>query len=250
MELKDNERIDDLQYKDLKIIQDTEGFCFGIDSVLISNYAKKDIKKGYNVVDLGSGTGIIDILLCGKTELNHITGIEIQEEVADMSKKSIRLNNLEDKINIINDDIKNIIEKGYIDKNKINAVITNPPYKEANNGLINESKKKIISRHETTAKLEDFISIASQILCDNGIFFMVNKPERLVDIISEMRKYKIEPKQIRMVYSNKNSEATLVLIKGVKLGKKFLKIEKPLYIYNEDGTYTDEILKLYNEGNK
>ena len=207
----------------------------------------KRLKENERIDDLGSGTGILDILLCGKTNLKHITGIEIQKDVANMSERSVKMNKLEDRVTIINDDIKNIISSKYLNKNKTNVVITNPPYKEALNGVVNESEKKFISRHETTAKLEDFIKISSELLCDRGLLFMVNKSERMVDIIYEMRKNRIEPKQIRLVYSNKKSEATLILIKGVKLGKKFLKIEKPLYIYNDDGSYTDEIIKLYSE---
>ena len=244
IELKENERIDDLEYKGLKIIQNKEGFCFGIDSVLLSDFAK-NIKKGSKVLDLGTGTGIIPILLCGKTELKKIVGVEIQEEVSNMAKRSIKLNNLENRFEIINENILNL---NNIYKNQtFDVVVTNPPYKKNGKGIVNEDEKKIISRHEITAKLEDFIKIAKDLLKDKGEFYMVHRPERLVDILSILREYKIEPKELRFVYSNINKEPKLVLIKGVKNSKAFLKIDKNLYIYDEKGNYTKEILKIYNK---
>lgn len=244
IELKENERIDDLEFKNLKIIQNTEGFCFGIDSVLLSDFAK-NIKKNAKVLDLGTGTGIISILLCGKTNLDKIVGVEIQEEVFDMARRSSYLNNLEDRFEVINSNILDL-DKVY-EKNTFDAIVTNPPYKEKNTGLTNESKKKIISRHEITANLEDFIRVSKGLLKDKGEFYMVHRPERLADIIYLMRKYKIEPKILRFVYSNKNKESKMVLIKGIKNAKPFLKVEKNLYVYDEDGKYTDELLKIYNK---
>lgn len=242
--LKENERIDDLEFKDLKIIQKNNGFCFGIDSVLLSDFAK-EIKKNSNVVDLGTGTGILSILLSGKTNLKKIYGIEIQKDIADMAKRSVKLNNLEDKVEIINTDIKNL--KNIFDINSFDAIVTNPPYKNENSGKINENEYKYISRHETTANLSDFIKISVQLLKDKGSFYMVHRPERLVDIIYELRSNKLEPKNIKFVYSNKEKEPKLVLIKAVKNANKFLKVEKPLFVYNQDGNYTDEILKIYNK---
>lgn len=242
--LKENERIDDLEFKDLKIIQRNNGFCFGIDSVLLSDFAK-EIKKNSNVLDLGTGTGILSILLSGKTNLKKIYGIEIQKDIADMAKRSVKLNNLEDKVEIINTDIKNL--KNIFDINSFDAIVTNPPYKNENSGKINENEYKYISRHETTANLSDFIKISVQLLKDKGSFYMVHRPERLVDIIYELRSNKLEPKNIKFVYSNKEKEPKLVLIKAVKNANKFLKVEKPLFVYNQDGNYTDEILKIYNK---
>ena len=246
MELKENERIDDLEFKGYKIIQNTEGFCFGIDSVLLSDFAK-DIRNNSRVMDLGTGTGILCILLSGKTNLKEIYGIEIQEEVANMAKRSVELNLLQDKIKIINENIlnlENVFEKGSFD-----AIVTNPPYKKINTGLQNESEKKLISRHELTANLEDFIKVSKDMLKDKGEFYMVHRPERLVDIIYLMRKYKIEPKQIRFVAPKIGKEPNLVLIKGVKNAKEFLKFDNILYVYNEDGSYTEELLKIYNKSN-
>ena len=244
IELNENEVIEDLQFKNLKIIQNKKGFCFGIDSVLLSDFAK-EIKDNSTVIDLGTGTGIISTLLCGKTKLKKIIGVEIQEEVYKMAKKSIELNKLENKFETINENILNL--NNIFEKNSIDAIVTNPPYKKKNTGIINEDEKKLISRHEITADLEDFIRVSKELLKDKGEFYMVHRPERLVDIFSLMRKYKIEPKKMRMVYSNKDKESKLVLIKGIKNAKPFLKLENNLYIYDENGKYTEEIKKIYNK---
>ena len=247
IELKENERIDDLEFKNLKIIQNKNGFCFGIDSVLLSDFAK-NIKNNSKVIDLGTGTGIINILLSGKTENTEFVGVEIQEEVAEMAKRSIKLNNLENRIEILN---KNILDlKNIYSHKSFDAVVTNPPYKEINTGIINNENKKVISRHEITASLKDFIHISSYLLKDYGEFYMVHRPERLVDIFSIMREEKIEPKIIKFVYPNKKKKTNLVLIKGIKNGKPFLRYEDNLYVYNEDGSYTDEILRIYNKERK
>lgn len=244
IELEANERIDDLEFKNLKIVQNKDGFCFGIDSVLLSDFAK-NIKKDSMVLDLGTGTGIIPILLCGKTKLKKVTGIELQEEVAKMAKKSIKLNNLEDKFNVINENILNL-NKIY-ENQTFDVIVSNPPYKKKDTGITNENEKKIISRHEINASLEGFIKISKDLLKDKGEFYMVHRPERLVDIFELMRKYKIEPKILKMVYSYKNKEPKLILIKGVKNAKPFLKVESNLYIYEDTGKYTKEILKIYNK---
>lgn len=244
IELKENERIDDLEFKGLKMIQNTEGFCFGIDSILLSDFAKQ-IKKGAKVLDLGTGTGIIATLLCGKTELSEIIGIEVQEEVADMAKRSIQLNHLEDRFKIIQDNILNL--NNHFEKNTFDVIVTNPPYKKEATGIQNEDTKKLISRHEIEANLEDFIKISKDMLKDKGEFYIVYRPERLVDLVSLMRKYKIEPKKIRFVYSNVNAVSKLVLVQGVKNARPFLKLEPNLYIYDDNGNYTEEILKIYHK---
>lgn len=244
VELKENERIDDLEFKGLKIIQNEKGFCFGMDSVLLSDFAK-NMKNNSTVLDLGTGTGIIPILLCGKTNLKKVVGIEIQKDVANMAKRSSQLNNLQDRFEVVNTniiDLKNIYEKQSFD-----VIVTNPPYKKENTGITNENEAKLISRHEITANLEDFISISKDLLKDKGEFYMVHRPERLVDILSLMRKYKIEPKILKFVSPNKNKEPNLILIKGIKNANSFLKVEKNLYVYNEDGKYINEILKIYNK---
>lgn len=244
VKLKENERVDDLEFKNLKIIQDSSGFCFGIDAVLLSDFAK-NIKKDVKVLDLGTGTGIISILLCGKTNLSKIIGVEVQKDVADMASRSSILNNLQEKFEVINENIKDL-DKIY-PKNSFDVIVTNPPYKKENTGLTNENEKKLISRHEVLANLEDYIEVSNKMLKDKGEFYMVHRPERLVDILSYMRKYKIEPKELRFVCSHYNESPKLVLVKGIKNARPFLKIEKNLYIYKDDGNYTDEIYKIYNK---
>lgn len=244
MELKENERIDNLEFKGLKIIQDTTGFCFGIDSVLLSDYAK-DIKSGAEIVDIGTGTGIIGILLTGKTKNTHITGIEIQSEVADMAKRSIELNGIEDRFCIKNINIKDIFNT--MEPNKIDAIVTNPPYMRENTGAKNIEKKKLISRCEVECTLEDTIKISYKLLKSKGEFYMVHRAERIVDILFYLRQYKLEPKRIRFIHSKVLKEPNLVLIKCVKDAGNGLKIDKPLVVYDENGNYTDEILKIYNK---
>ena len=244
MELKENERIDDLEFEGLKIIQYSTWFCFGIDAVLLSDFAK-NLKKNGKVVDIGTGTGIISILLSKKSNAEKIYGIEIQKDVANMALRSVKLNNLEEKIEIINRNVKDIFEVIY--PNTIDAIVTNPPYMKIGNGAINEEKKKLISRHEVECTLEDIIKVSYKLLKSKGEFYMIHRAERIVDIMYYLRRYKLEPKILRFVHSKTEKEPNLVLIKAVKNAGKHLKIEKPLIIYNNDGTYTDEILKIYNK---
>ena len=244
IELKDNERIDDLQLNNLKIIQNKDGFCFGIDSVLLSDFAK-EIPSNAKVLDLGTGTGILGILLCGKTNLSKIYGIDIQEDVCNMASRSIKLNNLEDKFEIINKNIKDL--KDIFEANTFDAIVSNPPYKKDNSGLKNESETKLISRHEITASLEDFINISSFLLRNNCSLYMVHRPERLSDLFYLLRKYNLEPKKLRLVQSYFDSKPKLILVKATKNAKSFLNIEAPLIIYNKDGSYTDEILQIYGK---
>lgn len=244
IKLNENERIDDLEYKNLKIVQDKDGFCFGIDSVLLSDFAK-EIRSKSIVLDLGTGNGVLGILLCGKTNLSKIYGVEIQEDIATIAQKSINLNKLNNRFEIINDNIKNL--NSYFKNDSIDAIISNPPYKKDNSGLKNESQKKLIARHEITANLEDFISVSSKLLKSNGSLYMVHRPERLADLFYLLKKYKLEPKKLRFVQSFTNSKPEFFLIKATKNANSFLNVEQPLIIYNSDGNYTDEILKIYNK---
>ena len=244
MDLLEDERIDDLEYKGLKIIQNKNGFCFGIDSVLLSDFAK-NIKKNAKVIDIGTGTGIISILLSKKTELSKIYGVEIQEEVANMAQRSVQLNNLQDKIEIINSNIKNIFD--ILNQNDFDAIVTNPPYMKVNTGAINEEKKKLISRHEVECTLEDIIKISYKLLKSNGEFYMVHRAERIVDILFYLRQYKLEPKILRFIQPNLNKEPNLILIKAVKNAGYQLNKKKPLIVYDQKGNYTDEILEIYNK---
>ena len=245
MELLENERIDDLEFNNLKIIQNSTGFCFGIDSVLLSDYAK-NLKTDSKVIDIGTGTGIIGILLCAKSKLKTITGIEIQKEVADMAKRSIKLNELEEKFKILNINIKDVFQ--FIEPNSIDTIVTNPPYMKLNSGAQNIEEKKLISRHEVECNLEDIVKISYKLLKSKAEFYMVHRAERIVDILYTLRKYRLEPKQLRFVQSRQDSSPNLVLLRCVKDGGKALKIDKPLIVYNDEGRYTEEILKIYNKG--
>ena len=242
--LKENERIDDLQINNLKLIQNKNGFCFGIDSVLLSDFAKR-IKNNSKIIDLGTGTGIISILLTAKINPKKIIGVEIQKEIAEMAQRSVLLNSLEDKIMILNEDIKKLDK--VLEKEGFDAIVTNPPYMKANTGLTNENMVKMISRHEVECNIEDIAKISYKLLRNQGEIYMVHRPDRLVDVMEIFRRYKLEIKELRMVYSKADTQANLVLIKAVKNAKSFLKIDKPLYVYNQDGKYTDEILEIYNK---
>ena len=247
MQLKENERIDDLELKGLKIIQNTKGFCFGIDSILLADFAK-NIKNEAKVIDLGTGSGIIATLLCAKTNLKSILGIEIQSKVCDMAKRSIILNKLEDKFQILNENIKNLDE--VLENQQFDAIVTNPPYKKINTGLKNENISKIIARHEVECTLEDIIKVSSKLLKDKGEIYLVHKTERLSEIMVTLGKYRLEPKILRLVQGTTKLKPNLVLIKAVKNGQAFLEVENTLIVYNEDGSYTDEILKIYGKERK
>lgn len=211
---------------------------------MLSDFAK-EIKKGSKVIDLGTGTGIIGLLLCAKTELAQITGVEIQEEVAERARRSIKLNGLENRFEVIHHNVKDLTT--ILQENSFDAIVSNPPYKKLDTGVVNENQKKLIARHEITASLEDFIKTSSKLLKDRGDCYFIHRPERLVDLIELFRKYKLEPKKIRFVYPYVGKEPNLVLIKATKQGRAFLKVEKPLYVYEKNGEYTKEILEIYHK---
>lgn len=244
IELQENERIDDLQINNLKLIQNKEEFCFGIDSVLLTDFSKA-IKNNSTVLDLGTGNGIIAILLTAKIQAKKIIGVEIQEQIAQMAQRSVLLNKLEKTVEIINADIKE--NDKFIKKGLFDAIVTNPPYMKINSGCQNINVSKLISRHEVKCNLEDIAQISYKLLKDKGEIYMVHRPDRLVDILEIFRRYKLEIKEMRFVHSNINLQANLVLIKAIKNAKPFLKVDKPLYIYEENGKYTDDILKIYNK---
>ncbi|MGB5823489.1 MAG: tRNA1(Val) (adenine(37)-N6)-methyltransferase [Proteocatella sp.] len=241
MKIKNDESIEDLQLNGYKIIQSNDGFKFGIDAVLIANFCR--LKNGEVGVDLGTGTGIIPIIIAAKSNASKIYGIEIQEEVADMASRSVELNDLTSKIEIIHDDIKN--KSQLFAKASMDFVVSNPPYFQTNT-LQSENVKKHISRHEVKCNLSDIIETASYLLKPNKPFFMIHRPDRLVDLIEIARLSKMEPKEIRFVHPNTAKAPNLVMIKYVKSGNKGIKMLAPLYVYNEDGVYSDEINRIYS----
>ncbi len=243
--IRKNERIDDLQINGLKIIQNIDGFCFGLDAVLISNFAK--VKKNSTVVDLGTGTGIISLLVSAKSSADKIYAVEVQEDVADMASRSVRLNKLESRIKVLNINLKNVSK--HIPNGSVNTVISNPPYIKFGSALVNPNESKAISRHEVLCTLEDVISAGARLLCEKGEFYMVHRPSRLVDIIDFSRKYGLEPKLLRFVYAREGDEANIVLIKLVKSANPELKVLPALYVYKSDMEYTDEIFEIYSRVN-
>ena len=241
MILKENERIDDLQRNHYKIIQDPERFCFGMDAVLLSGFARA--KEGDRVLDLGTGTGIIPILMEAKTQAAHFIGLEIQRESADMAARSVSLNHLEGKIEIVTGDIKEAVS--LFGAASFDVVTCNPPYMTEHHGLTNPEAPKAIARHELLCTLEDVISQAARLLKPGGNFYMVHRPFRLVDIITLLRTYGVEPKRMKMVYPFVDKEPNMVLIEANRGGRPRLSVEKPLIVYKEPGAYTDEIYDIY-----
>ena len=239
--LYDGERIDDLQRNGYRIIQNEEKFCFGMDAVLLSGFAK--VKQGEKVLDLGTGTGIIPILLEAKTEAEHLTALEIQEESADMARRSVALNGLSEKIDVVIGDIKEASR--IFGKATFDVVTTNPPYMNDNHGLKNPDLPKAIARHEVLCSLEDVVREASLVLKPNGRLYMVHRPFRLAEIFAAMQKYKLEPKAMRLVHPFADKEPNRVLIEALKGGKPMIKIAPPLVVYKEPGVYTDEIYDVY-----
>ena len=239
--VRSDERVDDLQINGYKIIQHPDKFCFGMDAVLLSAFAT--VNEGERVLDLGTGTGILPILLEAKTEGEHFTGLEIQSESAEMANRSVILNNLQDKIDIIEGDIKEASK--IFGKASMNVVTSNPPYMTNHHGLKNPNDAKAIARHELLCSLEDVVRETSALLKQMGRCYFVHRPFRLVEIITLMRQYKLEPKRMRLVYPFVDKEPNMVLIEGVKGGGPQLTVEKPLIVYDAPGEYTKEIYEIY-----
>lgn len=241
IELKPGERLDGLQRNGYRIIQDPGRFCFGMDAVLLSGFAK--VKPGERVVDLGTGTGIIPILLEARTEGASFTGLEIQPESADMARRSIILNDLQERVHIVDGDIKEAV--AIFGAASCHVVTSNPPYMTERHGLQNPDLQKAIARHEVLCTLHDVVSQAAGILMPGGRFYMVHRPFRLAEIITELCACGLEPKRMRLAYPFIDREPNMVLIEAIKGGKSRITVEKPLIIYKEPGKYTDEIYEVY-----
>lgn len=235
------ERIDDLQRSGLHIIQDPAGFCFGMDAVLLSGFAAAP--EGSQVLDLGTGTGIIPLLLSAKTRAAGLTGLEIQEKYADMAARSVQLNHLEEKIRIVCGDIRKadvIFTPASFD-----VVTSNPPYMAAGGGLVNPGNETAVARHEVLCRFEDVAAAASRLLRSSGHFYLVHRPQRLPELFGTLRRLRLEPKRMRLVYPYADQPANMVLLDCVRDGNPQLTVEKPLIVYKAKGQYMDEIRGIY-----
>lgn len=241
IKLKEGERLDELHRNGYQIIQHSGKFCFGMDAVLLSGFAR--VKPGERALDLGTGTGIIPILLRGKTEGRDFTGLEIQEESADMARRSVAYNHLEESISIVTGDIKEAA--ALFGAASFDVVTSNPPYMTGNHGLINPEQPKAIARHELLCTLEDVVRETSKLLRPGGRFYLVHRPFRLAEIMTVLVKYKLEPKRMRLVYPFADKEPNMVLLEALSGGRSRITVEKPLIVYKEQGVYTDEIYDIY-----
>lgn len=239
--LRQGERLDDLQIKGYEIIQSPGRFCFGMDAVLLSSFAAVKMKE--KVLDIGTGTGILPILLAAKNGGGSYTGLEIQEESADMARRSVRHNKLEDQIEIVTGDIKEAGE--LFDNASFDVITTNPPYMIGEHGLKNEKEALYIARHEALCTLDDILRESARMLKVKGRFYMVHRPFRLPEILAKMSAYGIEPKRMRLVYPYIDKEPNMVLLEGLRGGRPRMQVEPPLIVYQKDGEYTEELMKIY-----
>lgn len=230
-------------YKNMKVVQNTEWFSFSLDSVLLPRFVtiNKNVK---NILDIGTGNAPIPLVLSTRTNAN-IYGIEIQKDIFELAIETVKLNNLDSQIKIINDDVKNIGQ--YFKSGFFDVIVSNPPYfKLAKKTRKNDDIHKTIARHEINLNLEDFVKISSIYLKNNGVLAVVHRSDRLIEIIELFRKYKLEPKKIQLIYPKENSESNIVLIEGRKNGNSGLKILSPIIAHNKDGSYSNEISKYFS----
>ena len=242
MDIRDGERLDEIGFGGLKLIQKPQDFCYGVDAVLLADFAASIAKKKLAIIDLGTGTGIIPVILSHKTSAEKICGVEIQQDSYERAIRNVRLNGLDDRLEMICCNVKNLDEslKGCFD-----TATSNPPYMEQGSAIVNDISAKTIARHEVYAGLEDFIAAAAFLLEERGEFFMVHRPSRLVDIMYYSRQYRLEPKTVRFVCPKSGQAANIVLIHCIKNAGRELRLLPDLYVYNGDGSYTDEIQQIY-----
>ena len=242
--VREDETLDDLQLNGINIIQKKKAFRFGIDAVLLANYA--NVKNKHTVIDLCTGTGIVPFIIAGKTKAKKVLGIEIQDEFVELAHRSVEINNLQNRVDFMCADLKDTAVLKKLER--ADVVTVNPPYKLMNAGIKNATDKLTIARHEVLCNLEDVIAASRILLKDNGRLYMVHRPERLADIFCLMRKYKIEPKRVKFVHPSAKKAPNIVLVEGQRDGGSFLKFEEPLYVYDDKGCYTKEIDEIYGRG--
>lgn len=243
IELNKGERLDDLHRNGYKIIQNEANFCFGMDAVLLSGFAS--VKNKERALDLGTGNGVIPILLAAKTEGMHFTGLEIQKSSADRALRSVAYNHLEERISIVEGDIREADR--IFPPASFEVITSNPPYMTGNHGLLNQDMQKAIARHEICCTLEELVRQTAKLLKVGGRFYMVHRPFRLAEIMTVLVKYGLEPKRMRLVYPAVDKEPNMVLIETLRGGRPRITVEKPLIIYKEPGIYADEVYSLYND---
>ena len=236
-----NERIDEIGFSGYRLVQNPDWFCYGIDAVLLADFAA--VKKNARVADLGTGTGIIPLILMHKYSPSIIYGVEVQPEVAELANKTVSLNGLEKEIKIINSNVKDAAD--VIGRNCLDAVVTNPPYVAGGGGIKGADPVKAAARHEIKGSLEDFIKCAFSLLREGGDFYMINRPSRLADVIDLCRKYRLEPKHMQFIQPAEGKKPNIFMIHCVKFGRPELKFMDPVCVYEKDGGYTRDILKIY-----
>lgn len=235
------EKLVDLQRNGLKMVEDSDKFRFGTDAVFLSGWA--EVKKGERVLDMGTGTGILPLLLSAKTEAGQIVGIEVQQECAELAARNVTLNGLDDRITVVNGDLKDSVN--LFGKASFDVVVSNPPYMTGGHGLINPQNAKAIARHEVLCSFADVAEQAAAVLKPGGRFYLVHRPFRLPEIITTLVEFGLEPKRLRMVHSYVDKEPNMMLLGCVKGGKPRIQVEKPLIVWEKPGKYTEEVVNAY-----
>ena len=241
-------RLDETGFGNMKVYQETDEFCYGVDAVMLSDFASANIKKPYDkfrIMDLGTGSGIIPVILAHKTEAGFIGGIEVQEGSYNLCRKNLEVNNLEGRVEFFHSNVKDFATEE--NRETFSLVTSNPPYMKGSCGIKSANEAKGIARHETLGTLEDFVKLAAWLLKDKGEFCMVHRPSRLVDICEMCRAYRLEPKEIRFVSGKPMEKPNILLVRCVKNGNRELKVLEPLSVYENNGTYSEEILKMYEK---
>jgi len=236
-------RIDDLQLAGLYLKQDSELFCFGIDAVLLANYAAKFIKPSYSVIDLGCGNGIIPVLLTAKSKSDQIYGLEINKSSVNLAKENVDFNNLQTRVKIIEGDIRSIPQE--LRESQFDIALSNPPYIQNKDGAANKNENIASAKHEVHCTLDDVIGCAARLLRNGGTFVMIHRTQRLSEILHRMQHYHIEPKELIMIYPNEEKKSNLFLLKGIKGANSWIDVLPPIYVHDQNGNYTQQIKEIY-----